>query len=329
MNLNRLENDKELLEVRVEQGALIFRTTPKRPKYYIEFPILFDCDLRCFYCFHKDYFQTFYSEKRAFSVRDYCDFRDRFFSDAEEIIVHMHGGEPFLNTNSNLIVNFIRNTRLERIDLLSNGLQDEANYRKLVPYRNRVRRIGFTFHRKMIANIPHLVQLFEENVLRMKNLGFDVYVKELLFVDIKTEILQDREYWVKKGIPFKIQDYKGSDFGKTGSIHEGYTPEETALVDQEYFHLGDFCSCQKGYKSVLIRGTTWRCGDVLGCWHDPKVVGNIQRREFDPSYRTFIDRQKGRMDVLGVPSVYYGTFDRDMNRGQERERWKEKVEYDS
>jgi len=46
----------------------------------------------------------------------------------------------------------------------------------------------------------------------------------------------------------------------------------------------------------LIRGG-WHDGDVLACFEDPKVVGNIQENWYNPGYHIYKDVRRGKMDV--------------------------------
>jgi hypothetical protein len=233
-------------------------------------------------------------------------------SDATEIIVNFHGGEPFLDGNSNTIKSFLRQTEIERPELLTNGLQKLDNYYKMDPYIGRIHRIGFTYHRKIIHGVPSYRNKFEENVLSLKDKGYPVYVKELMFVDELDNILENKRYWKEKGVDFKIQDFKGSLRGKSQEEVPKYGPLEYLYIDCEYRKPGDTCACMWGYKNVIIRGG-WNEGDVIACFEDPKVVGNIQDMWYDPGYRIVKNRQEGRMDVQGVKEVLYrGTYERDL-----------------
>ncbi len=280
-------------------------------KYFIAFPISYDCNLRCHYCFHEEKFRTNYAPKRQFTIPQYCLFRDTHLKNPEEIVVHFHGGEPFIDTNINSIVAFMRQTQMERADFLTNGLQERSNYEKILEFKTRIFRIGFTFHRKMIAHIPSLVRRYEENVLWAHAQGIPIYVKELLFADEREAIKEYRRYWRAKGIDVRIQDFKGCDRGRSKEEYKHYTPEDLLLIHSEYKHGGDTCSCMKNYRNVLIRGG-WEDGDVLACFEDPVVIGRIQDNVFNPGYKIWKNREKACMDVLGVPKTYKGTWDRDM-----------------
>ena len=125
-------------------------------KYYIAWPILFDCNLRCSYCFHHERFYSNYTKHQSFTIEQYKTFRDTHLVNAEDIIMHFHGGEPFLDTNINTICTVIRMTGKERFDFLTNGLQSKKNYARIIPYKNRIHRVGFTFHRRMMGHIPKI-----------------------------------------------------------------------------------------------------------------------------------------------------------------------------
>lgn len=271
-------------------------------KWFIAYPILFDCNLRCSYCFHYERFISNYNKPTSFTINQYKKFRDTHLLPAEELLVHFHGGEPFLDTNINIICNVIKNLELERFDLLTNGLQKKENYQKILPFKDRIHRIGFTFHRKMISHIPELVNKFEENVLFLHNHGIPVYVKELLFIDEKEKIKEYKRKWKSINIPFKIQDFKGYDRGRDFSELKKYTDEDWALIDFEYKKFNKYCSCMRGYKNVLIGGHTLG-GLVFGCFEDMKIVGNIIENKFNPNYEVICTLTG--MEVINNPPVYY------------------------
>ena len=271
-------------------------------KYYIAWPILFDCNLRCSYCFHHERFYSNYTKHQSFTIEQYKTFRDTHLVNAEDIIMHFHGGEPFLDTNINTICTVIRMTGKERFDFLTNGLQSKKNYARIIPYKNRIHRVGFTFHRRMMGHIPNLVKIYEENVLFLHENGIPVYVKELLFHGDKEIIKENKRKWKALGIPFKIQDFKGYDRGKDFLEIKDYDEEDWFLVDFEYKKCNDTCTCLRGYKTVLIGGHTLG-GKVFACFEDMKIVGSIQDNEFNPNY--VVKRVKNGIEVRGVPAIYY------------------------
>lgn len=279
-------------------------------KYYVQYPILFDCNLRCDYCFHKSYFQDLKTAPHRITVQMWNRFRDTHLTDAEEIIVHMSGGEPFLEPSLNMILSFIRNTKIEKIDLLTNGLQPIHNYEKIIKYSNRIQRIGLTYHRRLIHGIKLYEYMFNETAMFLKDKGFPIYIKELLLPEYRFDILENKKKWKDKGFDFKVQDFReNANAGEPKQLDP--IPLDVLIVDREYLHPKDTCACKDGYKNIIIR-KGWQEGDILACWHDPKVIGNIIRNEFNPNYRVVKDRRLGRLNVEGVGENYKGTFERDV-----------------
>ena len=277
-------------------------------KYYVAYPISFDCNLRCSYCFHHERFYSNYTQHQGFTIKDYIRFRNTHFVNAEEILVHFHGGEPFLNTNINTICTVIRSLKVEKFDLLTNGLQDRSNYERIIPFRDRIQRIGFTFHRQMIAHVPSLVKQYEDNVMFLHEHGIPVYVKELLFPDQRDIIKESKRKWKELGIPFNVQDFKGFDRGKDRKEFKKYDALDILLIDSEYKKGGGYCTCKKGYKTVLIGGHTLG-GKVFACFEDMVIVGDIKKNEFNPNYRVKTNQKADSsgsfVEVIGVPKVYY------------------------
>ena len=142
-------------------------------KYYVEFPIGYHCNLQCPYCFHQEFFQMDregtagekYRTERPFTLEQWRAWRDKHLTNAEEIILHLHGGEPFHPKNVDDVINIIETSDKERIDILSNGMADPESYERLRPFAHKFRRMGFTFHRTLIADKPNLVKRYEKNVL--------------------------------------------------------------------------------------------------------------------------------------------------------------------
>lgn len=294
-------------------------------KYYIEFPISFNCNLQCYYCFHQEYFEWLRNNKitkrkwhdaRAFTLEQYHKWFNKFIPDATEVIMHLHGGEPFCDKNVQDVYNVIDFMKKERIDILTNGTNKTENYEKLQQYKSKIRRIGFTFHRTIIGDNEKLVKQFEKNVLFVKSFGIPIYVKELLIPSQKHYIIDNKRKWKELGIDFKIQDFKGVDRGWSHEEYVNYTPIDHLLVDNEYKHPLQTCSCQKGYKNILIRGFDEyddfpTGGDIVACWHDPTVVGNINEMWYNPNYK--ITKHDGIYDIKGVDKLYRGKlYDRDL-----------------
>lgn len=283
-------------------------------KYFVHYPILFDCNLRCDYCFHKKYYLEYTVPQTRFNVGHWNTFRDTHLKDASEIVMNMYGGETCLPSNTNIITHFLKCTKIETLDLLSNGLVDRENYEKLIPFKDRIFRIGFTFHRKTINNVVSLIKKYEDNVLFMRDMGFNIYVKEILFPEQRFEILEAKKKWREKGIEVKVQDFR-QEGNKWENKRLDQIPLDAIIIDKEYFHYGNECACKEGYKNIIIR-QGWddkSHGDIIACWHDMNVIGNIIDNTFNPNYKIIRDYKQGRMRVdTSLSPVYKGTYERDI-----------------
>ena len=257
-------------------------------KYYVSFPIFYDCDLRCYYCFSADSMMTNLPPVREVTVSHYCAFRDKFLADAEEIVVELNGGETFLPINVAAVTAFIKGTTTERIELQTNGIQSGDAYRSLLPFKDRILRIGFTYHRKMIHGVPTYRNAYESNVIMMKNLGFPVYVKEILFHEEREAILENKARWENLGVEFKIQDFKGTYLGVSGEGLKEYTVEDIRLISPEYIRNLSDCRCKHGYTQLIVM----RDGKVIPCYTLQESVGNMVDGTYKPGYRVnMMDRR--------------------------------------
>jgi MoaA/NifB/PqqE/SkfB family radical SAM enzyme len=249
-------------------------------KYYISFPIFFDCDLRCYYCFSADSMSTNMPPVRLVTPVHYVRFRDAFLVDAEEIVIELNGGETFLPINVAAVTSFIKQTDRERIELQTNGIQEEDRYRSMLPYRDRILRIGFTYHRRLINSVPSLRAAYERNVIMMRDLGFHVYVKEILFAGESEEIAGNRERWNGLGVEFKVQDFKGSSLGMSAEETPRYNANDWKMISAEYLRDPYDCRCKPGYKQLLVM----RDGRVLACYVYQEPVGNMVECTYKPGY---------------------------------------------
>lgn len=280
-------------------------------KYYLQYPIFIDCNLRCEYCFHALEYSKGDIGGPGFTVKQYLTWRNTHLADAEEIVMHLHGGEPSTPLNAAYIEALLRMATRERVDLLTNGLGNWSEYKRLFQRPERYRRVGLTFHRRVIADDKVQLVKFQENAKRIQDTGIPVYIKEMLFADQRDEILMARDMWNALGFDFKVQDFKGNVRGEDFTEYSQYTRDDMEnLIDSEYVHTGLECACLPGHKNVIIRGG-WQSGDVLACWIDPTVVGNIQENTYNPGYRIVLKPDEGRLDVEGVEKLYRGTYGRD------------------
>jgi len=296
--------------------------------FYIGFPISFSCNLRCPYCFNAEYYSYIdrkeginkWREQRPFSIEQYKDWRNKYLR-STDIIMHLFGGEPFCYQNIKDVFDILDKMDIEKFDLLSNGIANEDCYLGLKKYASKIHRIGFTYHRNVIEENDALVRKFDNNVMNVSKFISNVYVKELLFKENRGKILEFKEFWKRKGISFKIQDFKGMDRGMSRESYKEYTPVDNFLVDSEYKHYGRECSCKAGYQNLFIRGFDMadvypNGGDVIACWYDPCVIGNIVENWFNSDYK--INRVSKGIDVTGVPKIYRGTYEKDLYISKEK-----------
>lgn len=297
--------------------------------YYIEFPIDIKCNLQCSYCFHQEAFNLDkenrrhekYHSSRPFSIDQYKSWRDKYLTNGDDYLMELHGGECSHPDNQQDVLNIIDTMDKERFQLQTNGLGDEVFYKALSLRKDKIDRIGFTFHRDVIAHNQNLVQKYIDNVMLVKSFGIKVYVKELLIVSKRKEILENKKYWFNNGVEFRIQDFKGYGRGLTHEEYKNYTALDLLLIHQEYKHNGDTCACRRGYKNVIIRGFDIFAGDVIACWNDPTVIGNINEDWYNPEYQ--ICRVNGEIDVKVKEKIYRGTYPKDMWSVENEKNYKE------
>lgn len=291
-------------------------------KYFIQYPIFIDCNISCNYCFHKDSRKILPTDSEedakaklhggayGFGVDDYIKWRETHLYDAEEIVVNFAGGEPSIPKNMKPIVEFVDKSKIERLDFLSNGVGPIESYQKLMEYKNRIYRFGLTFHRDTIGDNKELKKRFFKTAMYLKDQGVNLYIKELLILKYKPQILANRSFWTSLGVEFKIQDFKGYARGQDFEELKRYKLEDVELLSKEYWKTEEYCSCLPGYKQIMIRGG-WMAGDILGCWIDPAVVGNIKDNTFNPNYRVHLDFKNEKTEIIGVPKIYKGTYSTD------------------
>jgi len=290
-----------------------------KKRWFIQFPIPKNCNFRCSYCFHQEYFNRLASGEacapefsyyfdRGFSLQEWNVWYDTHIRPiSDETVIHLQGGDPFCETNLANTFSIMDETDV-KVDILTNGIGNpvvlEGFYKR---NKNRIYRIGFTFHRKTITT-QHEISRFSRNVKLAKKYGVNVYVKEIYFREELPKILEHREQWNKLGIPLKIQDFQNLNGDPTE-----YTSEDLNYISDEYKHKGQYCSCWEGWRSISVRGFDIGAGDVIACWLDPKIIGNIKANTFDPNFKVLIDTSLGRRNVIGVPIKYNdkGTYSRD------------------
>jgi hypothetical protein len=286
-------------------------------KYYIEYPIPIVCDLKCPYCFHRQlwdhnerYPHNQYGDKCAFTLQQFKAWRDKHLADGTEYLVELHGGEMSHLDCQDIVLDIIDNMGgPTKFQLQTNGLgcKSEGFYDRL-PYRaDKIDRVGFTYHRKMMKGD----KVFRANVRLLQEHGIKVYVKELLILEHKAAILNHKKYWEDKGVEFRVQDFKGG--GPYPCEADKYTPEDWALIHPEYQHFGPRCACRAGYKQIIIRGYDQHSGDVLACWQDHRVIGHIADGWYEPYKGVNIDPAAPRGRRVDGGRFYRSDYARDLN----------------
>jgi hypothetical protein len=257
--------------------------------YYIGYPIYIACDLQCNYCFYKNNnFATGDIGKIGITVNEYKAFRNTHLQDAESILVEFCGGETFHSMNIPVIENFLDNTTDEQIDILTNGIQPEQVYLDFInKYKSRIFRMGFSHHRTMLSGMQE--ELFQKNVKAVANTGVNVYVKEILMPGTDTDFSRD------DNISVLVQDFKGYfDKHFNNFNRPKWSYEKDLLVSGEYKKtVFCECTCKPNRKNILIT-SKWNDGDIIACWNDQVVVGNIKDNAYNKDYSvvTLIDSTK-------------------------------------
>ena len=287
-------------------------------KYFIQYPVYLVCNLRCPYCFHLKELTTGKSSGDDpvgqggpnFTIDEYITWRDTHLKDADEIVIHFHGGEPTMEINISYVEEFLKKSSIEKVDVLTNGLGSDLSYSRLIALKDRLFRVGFTYHRTVIGDDSGLRKRYINNVLRLRDAGIPIYVKEMLMVDHRAAIKANKRFWEMMNVSVKIQDFKGYIRGEDFTELQRYTEADIGLLDKEYLKK-TVCACLPGYRQIMIRGG-WMAGDILGCWVDPVVVGNIKDNTYNPNYKVELEQiPGGKQVVTGVPKIYKGTYEGD------------------
>lgn len=283
-------------------------------KYYVSYPIYIDCNLWCDYCwFTRSQHVTGDIGTIGITVEQWNCWRDTHLRDAEEILVEFTGGEPFVPQNVAVMRMFMDGTSAEQLDMLTNGIQPWCVYESFVKdYGPRIKRIGMSYHRMAMSRQQDT--LFRKNAARLRDLGVSVYIKELLAPQVYWDVLKARTGWEQEGFAVKWQDYK-----MPRDMYHSVTGESfgVAVMDQEYVRtVGHPCFCRYGYKTIIIH-SKWKAGDVIACWFNQVVVGNIVENTYNPD--AVVIKEANGMQVQGVPLVY-----NDQYIKQERSRRIEK-----
>ena len=265
-------------------------------KYLIQYPLSMDCNLRCEYCFNREYYLKDLFPQYKFFIEDYITFRDTHLLDKNtEITLRTWGGEPFVPSNIIILEELLNKLTIEKFDILTHGGCNTNQYAKLITRHNinKIERVGFTYHRLAILNYHEIPakeynKKFMRNVLLLKEAGVNVYVKEILVHDEIEKTLNHREFWKQYDVPLKIQHYRNCGIQAIDEMGKIKDPKDITLIDDEYRTFNKetkLCQCKRGYRGLIIKQN----GDVLACWHDQTSIGNVLTNTFSPRYYVTAD----------------------------------------
>ena len=276
-------------------------------QYYVQYPISLDCALQCPYCFHSaDRGKPW---QRGFTIEQYAAWRDKHMQGADRILITFHGGEPSIPRNMDDIVDVLSKTTVEHVEILTNGLGNTDQYRRLLPYANRVDRIICTYHRTVLD--PGQRLRFNMAVCWMQMMDLPVVVKELLIHNDYDEVIANQRQWRDRDVDVLVADFRGMDRGRSFEEWGKYDYNDHQLISPEFRHFGPRCHCNQGYRNVIIRGGWFHPGDVLACWEDAKCVGSIQDGTYNPDHYVSKNEITGEVQVVGE-GTYQGTYHHDV-----------------
>lgn len=247
-------------------------------KYFIQYPLYPECNLNCLYCLHGAWRKIDGKPEFKWSIDDYLRWRDKCLESGADIVIHLSSGEPEFGRNKAVVDELMANTDRETFDILINGTLPTPE--TWLAHKYRIASIGATYHRKTVTEAQGLA--FIKNVLKMRDDGLPVHVKELAFKSLMPETLAAKDFWEDRGVPFKIQHYRKSrcDSDADGEIDEDLIWK----IEPEYVTYdfdADCCACRKGHEGIILRLD----GRVLACWHDQRIVGDIREATYAPGSR--------------------------------------------
>jgi hypothetical protein len=261
-------------------------------------------------------FSEKYHEDCVFTVEQFKAWQAKHLPADAAFLYELSGGEPSCSVD---YVESVLATLNGKFQIQTHGFGGNSFINMLMKYKDKVDRIGFSYHRKALESLRQKDAAvssrqarflddarFMDNVVKARDAGFQVYVKELLFPQFKEEILKNKKRVEQLGIEFRIQDFKPIN-GRDRAPY--YSQDDLALVHPEYYHTGDRCACRVGYKNVIVRGFDYFAGDVIACWQDPKPVGSIIDDWYNPDYTVNKELTgKLRVDVGSKPKTVENTL---------------------
>lgn len=189
-------------------------------------------------------------------------------------IISMTGGEPFIYPNFVELCYELTKEHKIAIDTnlsINQKVREFAN--KINP--DKVRYIYISTHIKEREK-RNGVEQFIQNLLLLKEKGFNIIVNYVLHPTLIEKFKKDYEYFKSRGIELKPKPFKGESDGKI--YPDAYSLEEKELLlkyNPNYLSLvpldskGLRCRAGKDFIRILSDGTVTRCV------FDKSVLGNI------------------------------------------------------
>ncbi len=266
-------------------------------KTRIYLPLNSTCNFNCSYCVancnNNQNFTIYPQRADHYKNNIYMNFVNYHFN--EDDIISFSGGEPTDVTNKDLVLHYLKNTKL-KCDLLSNLSNPSFIYQ----IRKHCRYIYCTYHRGQITEGQFLKNL---EFLLSKNIK-NIIVKEILFPNIIDKQLEFRKLITEK---YKLE----FEFEKFKPYKEGfYTNEQKSLLKMKNVTVGttlNFCQCESEYDSIMVKFN----GDITKCWYMHEPIANI-RDKFPIKLNTYIKENYKIKDGKLERELIYETSNEDL-----------------
>ncbi len=224
------------------------------------------CNFSCKYC----YSLGKYTNPRQISVQRLCS---ALREHGENWLVHISGGEPFLYPGFIEICKELTNLFQIKINTnLSLNIQIREFSKIIKP--DRVELINASLHieeRERLNNVKDFI----ENVVLLKNRGFKIKVKFVLYPTLMERFQKDCQYFSSRGIELFPKPFKGRYLGKL--YPKAYPKEVKHFFSDSMFSSSFYPFCFKGINCVagksFIRIDS--NGIVSRCTNDSSVLGDI------------------------------------------------------
>lgn len=267
-------------------GAKVeFKNNGKDKNFFISIVLLTKCNFKCPYC---------YTTYPLYNIKSFLNRPKNKFRDVEieEIaktfdkikrnnVIVIDGGEPFLFPRFIELCKLL--TRNNRIQILTN--MTHKNIKRFADEVNPkgVRFIRATLHIEELEK-HNLIQQFIDNFYYLKNKGFKVTVRYVMYPPYFRRFKTDYELFKSKGITIEPKPFEGHYHLR--KYPQAYTKKQKQLIkDYSTPHLDKYLKkgivessrnfkdrkCLAGVNSIHIKtdGSVYRCRD------DKKSLGNL------------------------------------------------------